>query len=188
MEVLNKTARDSPRDKYTQYIKRTLNPRGKWYYRLECSWWCLISLPRGSILRLFFLVDISKKPQLENAAGSWRGAEFKPSNTEIETNMPSIQVLLNLKKGSGVVCLFLSIFEPVPSSQGRGKGHENSTALLLIRSPVGSKALIILGEGRQTRLAHRFIYLFIFYCQARWSQKRQLVARNHRLCESQSSA
>jgi hypothetical protein len=26
--------------------------------------------------------------------GQWRGAEFKPSNTEIEINMPSIQVLL----------------------------------------------------------------------------------------------
>lgn len=31
--------------------------------------------------------------------GQWRGAEFKPSNTEIEINMPSIQVLLKPQEG-----------------------------------------------------------------------------------------
>lgn len=73
------------------------------------------------------------------------------------------------------------------SSQGRGKDVRIPLYYYSFFCPVGSKALITLGEGGRHRLTHRFLFFFFLNCQARWSQKRQLVARNHRLCESQKS-
>ena len=130
---------------------------------------------------------MSPKPQLENAAGSVerrRVSAFKYWNPDKYAKHPSaVKTSRKTLEWSVYFSVFLS---QSLSSQGRGKDVRIPLHYYSFFCPVGSKALIILGEGERHGLAYRFLFYF-FYCQPRWSQKRQLVARNQRLCESQKS-
>ena len=134
----------------------------------------------------FFLMDISKAPVRECCRVSGEAQSFSLQNWNPDKYAKHPSAVKTSRKTLEWSVYFSVFLSQSLSSQGRGKDVRIPLHYYSFFCPVGSKALIILGEGGRHRLAYRFLFYF-FYCQPRWSQKRQLVARNHRLCESQKS-